>query len=136
MLMIALLVFFIFSIACALAQTMTQLIIFRALQGVGGGAIMTVAIIMYLSSFLPIVDLIDVPSAPMMLSPCESDLNTKASLRPYLSFRTAVGPSLVVHYRNIPPGAGHSGSTCPLLHLLWLLPTSSYRSNPFMETGG
>ncbi|KZT29870.1 MFS general substrate transporter [Neolentinus lepideus HHB14362 ss-1] len=36
-LLVALAVFFIFSLACALSQTMIQLIVFRALQGVGGG---------------------------------------------------------------------------------------------------
>ncbi|KAJ3552656.1 hypothetical protein NM688_g4034 [Phlebia brevispora] len=38
-------VFSVFSLACALAQTMIQLIIFRAIQGIGGGAIITMVMI-------------------------------------------------------------------------------------------
>ncbi|KAL7418197.1 major facilitator superfamily domain-containing protein [Mrakia frigida] len=41
MLMIALAIFFLGSLACALAQSMIQLIIFRALAGIGGGGILT-----------------------------------------------------------------------------------------------
>lgn len=33
------------SLACAVAQTMTQLIVFRGIQGVGGGAILTLVLI-------------------------------------------------------------------------------------------
>ncbi|TFK50126.1 MFS general substrate transporter [Heliocybe sulcata] len=44
-LLVALVVFFIFSLACALSKTMIQLIVFRALQGIGGGAIITVVLI-------------------------------------------------------------------------------------------
>lgn len=36
-------IFFIGSLAASLAQTSTQLIVFRALTGVGGGGLMTVA---------------------------------------------------------------------------------------------
>ncbi|WWD17805.1 hypothetical protein CI109_102247 [Kwoniella shandongensis] len=38
-------IFFIGSMACALAQTMIQLIVFRAIQGVGGGGILTLSMI-------------------------------------------------------------------------------------------
>ncbi|KAH8831209.1 MFS general substrate transporter [Flagelloscypha sp. PMI_526] len=44
-LLFSLVTFWIFSLACALARTMIQLIIFRALQGVGGGALMTLVLI-------------------------------------------------------------------------------------------
>ncbi|KDQ59098.1 hypothetical protein JAAARDRAFT_652302 [Jaapia argillacea MUCL 33604] len=44
-LIVALGIFWIFSLACALSQTMLQLIIFRALQGIGGGAIITMVLI-------------------------------------------------------------------------------------------
>ncbi|CDZ98057.1 Tetracycline resistance protein TetB/drug resistance transporter [Phaffia rhodozyma] len=45
MLIIALTIFFIGSLACALSKTMIQLIVFRALSGMGGGAIITLAMI-------------------------------------------------------------------------------------------
>lgn len=51
MLIIALSIFFFGSLACALSRTMIQLIVFRALSGVGGGAIITLAMIIS-SSFL------------------------------------------------------------------------------------
>lgn len=38
--------FGIFSMACALSQTIEQLIVFRAFQGVGGGGIMSVVLIL------------------------------------------------------------------------------------------
>ncbi|TFK49175.1 MFS general substrate transporter [Heliocybe sulcata] len=37
--------FLVFSLACALARTMIQLIVFRAFQGIGGGAIITMVLI-------------------------------------------------------------------------------------------
>lgn len=37
--------FIIGSLACALAQTMTQLIVFRGLQGAGGGGLLTMVLI-------------------------------------------------------------------------------------------
>ncbi|KIP08458.1 hypothetical protein PHLGIDRAFT_377944 [Phlebiopsis gigantea 11061_1 CR5-6] len=45
LLLVALCIFIIFSLGCALAQSMIQLIVFRALQGVGGGAITTLVLI-------------------------------------------------------------------------------------------
>lgn len=42
-LLVGLAVFFIGSLAASLAQTTTQLIVFRALTGVGGGGLMTIA---------------------------------------------------------------------------------------------
>ncbi|KDQ58485.1 hypothetical protein JAAARDRAFT_34295 [Jaapia argillacea MUCL 33604] len=44
-LMSSLAVFWLFSLACALSKTMIQLIIFRAFQGIGGGAIITMVLI-------------------------------------------------------------------------------------------
>lgn len=44
-LLVALAIFFIGSLACALAQSMIQLIVFRALAGVGGGGILTLVMI-------------------------------------------------------------------------------------------
>lgn len=41
----SLIIFLFGSLACALAQTMIQLIIFRAIQGLGGGGILTLAMI-------------------------------------------------------------------------------------------
>lgn len=38
-------VFLIGSLACAVSQTMIQLIIFRAIQGLGGGGILTLSMI-------------------------------------------------------------------------------------------
>lgn len=37
--------FMVGSLACALAQTMTQLIVFRGLQGAGGGGLLTMVLI-------------------------------------------------------------------------------------------
>jgi hypothetical protein len=45
MLLFALGIFFVGSIACAVAQTLIQLIVFRAIQGMGGGGIITLAMI-------------------------------------------------------------------------------------------
>ncbi|KAF3192696.1 hypothetical protein TWF788_000301 [Orbilia oligospora] len=45
----AIFIFGVFSIACGAAQTMTQLIIFRAFQGVGGGGIYCISFILMLS---------------------------------------------------------------------------------------
>lgn len=44
-LLVALAIFFVGSLACALAQSMIQLIVFRALAGVGGGGILTLVMI-------------------------------------------------------------------------------------------
>lgn len=44
-LLLSLAIFWLFSLACALSQTMIQLIVFRAFQGVGGGAIITMVLI-------------------------------------------------------------------------------------------
>ncbi len=44
-LLVALAIFGIGSIACAVAQTMIQLIVFRALSGIGGGGILTLVMI-------------------------------------------------------------------------------------------
>ena len=43
LLMLAITLFIAASVACALAQSLTQLILFRALQGVGGGGLMSLA---------------------------------------------------------------------------------------------
>ena len=43
LLMLAISLFIAASVACALAQSLTQLILFRALQGVGGGGLMSLA---------------------------------------------------------------------------------------------
>jgi len=43
LLMVAILVFIVTSVACAMAQSLTQLILFRALQGLGGGGLMSLA---------------------------------------------------------------------------------------------
>ncbi|KAH8832674.1 MFS general substrate transporter [Flagelloscypha sp. PMI_526] len=45
MLIVSLVLFWIFSLACSLSKTMIQLIVFRALQGVGGAAIFTLSYI-------------------------------------------------------------------------------------------
>lgn len=44
-LLVSLTIFLFGSLACALAQTMIELIVFRALQGIGGGGILTLAMI-------------------------------------------------------------------------------------------
>jgi MFS family permease len=44
-LLISLVIFWLGSLACALAQTMIQLIVFRAIQGIGGGGILTLSMI-------------------------------------------------------------------------------------------
>lgn len=44
-LLVALVVFLIGSLACAVAQSMIQLIVFRALAGCGGGGVMTLVMI-------------------------------------------------------------------------------------------
>lgn len=44
-LLISLFIFWIGSLSCSLAQTMIQLIVFRAIQGVGGGGILTLSMI-------------------------------------------------------------------------------------------
>lgn len=43
LLMVAISLFILASVACAMAQSLTQLILFRALQGVGGGGLMSLA---------------------------------------------------------------------------------------------
>ncbi|KAK6532583.1 hypothetical protein TWF281_006766 [Arthrobotrys megalospora] len=49
MFLVANFIFGVFSIACGAAQNMTQLIIFRALQGVGGGGIYCIAFILMMA---------------------------------------------------------------------------------------
>lgn len=44
-LLASLTIFLLGSLACALAQTMIQLIVFRAIQGLGGGGILTLSMI-------------------------------------------------------------------------------------------
>ena len=44
-LLASLTIFMLGSLACALAQTMIQLIVFRAIQGLGGGGILTLSMI-------------------------------------------------------------------------------------------
>jgi EmrB/QacA subfamily drug resistance transporter len=46
-------IFMVFSLACGLSQTMTQLIIFRGLQGIGGGILMTNAFTVIADLFPP-----------------------------------------------------------------------------------
>lgn len=46
-------IFVVFSLACGLSQDMTQLIIFRGLQGIGGGVLMALAFIAIAYSFRP-----------------------------------------------------------------------------------
>lgn len=41
----SLVIFFIGSLACAVSKTMIELIVFRAIQGLGGGGILTLAMI-------------------------------------------------------------------------------------------
>lgn len=59
-LLFGLLIFLIASLACALAQSMIQLIVFRAWQGVGGGSILTLVLVIMgdvvrdLSFFAPV----------------------------------------------------------------------------------
>lgn len=47
MLLASLAIFTVFSLACAVSQTLIQLIVFRALAGIGGAGIATLALIMY-----------------------------------------------------------------------------------------
>ncbi|KAH8832721.1 MFS general substrate transporter [Flagelloscypha sp. PMI_526] len=51
----SLIVFWAFSLACALAQTMLQLIVFRALKGIGGGALLTMVFI-YIGDLIPLAE--------------------------------------------------------------------------------
>lgn len=44
-LLASLVIFLLGSLACAVAQTMIQLIVFRAIQGIGGGGILTLSMI-------------------------------------------------------------------------------------------
>jgi MFS family permease len=113
MLLLALVVFFIFSLACALAKTMTQLIVFRALQGVGGGSIMTIAMIMsvFPISATELSSLMILPLARTISYPFSSVANTRASSKSSLSFLMDRALSSAVHSRSTPPGDGRSGST-------------------------
>ena len=55
MLLTSLAIFTVFSLACAVSQTLIQLIVFRALAGIGGAGIATLALIMYvLGSYLSV----------------------------------------------------------------------------------
>ena len=49
----ALSVFLVGSVLCAVAQNMTQLVIFRAVQGLGGGGLMSMAVILLVALFPP-----------------------------------------------------------------------------------
>ncbi|KAH8831764.1 MFS general substrate transporter [Flagelloscypha sp. PMI_526] len=49
----SLIIFWVFSLACALSRTMIQLIIFRALKGIGGGATATMVVI-YVGDLVPL----------------------------------------------------------------------------------
>ncbi|EPQ54241.1 MFS general substrate transporter [Gloeophyllum trabeum ATCC 11539] len=57
-LLAALAVFFIFSLACALAQTMIQLIVFRAFQGIGGGGKVILKIMLQSPSVSHVSDIV------------------------------------------------------------------------------
>lgn len=102
MMLVALGIFVVFSLACALSRSITQLIVFRAFAGAGGGAIMSLSMqVPYLPYQLALADSRAGSSSLMASLHCHArhspaDISTVVSLKQRGKYQGIVGAVIAV----------------------------------------